>query len=342
MSDDAQYNVIFFIILELALIFSFILLVYTSKIFFLLRNYTVEKKLREFTDCLNEYQKSNNCSRLNKKNHMDLLLSLLKKTTLSQEQKIKLVQQVILPKVLNYQKSKNWKKRYQLLSALKISLEEMHYSNLIHLINDSAPIVSIEAVRLGSSCNNWPVYKTILEKLLHCDHTNQLIYIDNLHKNKAMLPFLRDALTSQKDSQLKKIIYDLLLHIGCNDSFYQATKDDSIFGHRNMRLAAIRVLPYTNKAQAGSVLEDLVCEEDWLVRNIAVQSLGVLGDERYLSDVIKLLADPVWWVRVSAAKALVQFGDSGLQALKDYEVQDPHVFSDYAEYFYKIKALKAT
>ncbi|MDI9819351.1 MULTISPECIES: HEAT repeat domain-containing protein [unclassified Legionella] len=339
MFSQGQLIVISFIILEFLLIFLFILLVYAAKLFSLLTNFFFECKVKKYTQLLNQYKKDSDCRHFGKLRSADLFLPLLNKTGLKNEQKIKLIK-IILPKILPCQKSKKWQKRYHLLTALKYDLTKEYYPTLIQLIGDPIPIISIEAVRIGSSINNWDIYNAILDQLLHCDHSNQTMYIDNLHKNKAMLPFLLDQLRRQHNSQLKKIIYDMLLHIGCDASFYEAAKYDSIFGHRNMRLAAIRILPYTNREQAGGVLQSLTHEDDWLLRNVAVQSLGVLRDEHYIPDIIKRLDDPVWWVRLSAAKALVQLGGSGLQILKDCKTQIPDTFTDYAEYFYKLERLK--
>jgi len=340
MLSKGQLVIISFIILEFLLVFLFILLVYVTKLFFLLRNVYVKNRIKKNTYLLNKYKKDGDYRPFYKIRSADLLLPLLNQTDLSREQKIELVKKIILPKTLQYQHSRNWQKRYRLLVSLKYYLKKQFYPNLILLIGDSIPIVSIEAAKLGSSVNDRRVYKAILETLLQCDHTNQAIYIDNLHKNKAMLPFLLEQLKQHSNSQLKKIIYDLLLHIGCDASFYEVARDDSIHGHRNMRLAAIRILPYTDIKKAGDILRPLAQEEDWLVRNIAVQSLGVLGDDRYIPDIIKLLKDPVWWVRVSAARALVQFGEIGLRILKNYEMDAPDTFTDYAEYFHKLKQLK--
>ncbi|MCC5792018.1 MAG: HEAT repeat domain-containing protein [Legionellaceae bacterium] len=341
MYSTGQLSIIAFIIVEVALVFLFIVLVYVTKIIFLLRTYYDHYKRKHYLRLLSKYQKDGACRPFYRIGAPELLLTLVNQQALSKAQKTALIEKVILPKVQRYQFSKNWQKRYTLLSALKHGLRREHYPSLVRLIDDAIPIISIEAARLGSSTNDWTIYQAILNLLLRCDHSKRIIYIDNFHKNKAIRPFLLQQLRQHNDSQLRKIMYDLLLHVGCDTTFYEMVKRDSIGGHQNMRLAAIRILPGTDRKKAGATLQSLVHDSDWLVRNVAVQSLGMLGDDQYIPVVIECLNDPVWWVRVSAAKALAAFGDIGVQLLQDDAENISAAMSDYAEYFLKIKQLKS-
>lgn len=82
-----------------------------------------------------------------------------------------------------------------------------------------------------------------------------------------------------------------------------------------VRVAAARALGRLQaRAAAPQLLELAQSDPSRLVRSWAVEALGRIGDPVTTGPVVALLADPEWWVRRAAARALGRAGSGSAYA----------------------------
>lgn len=340
MYSTGQLILIAFIMLEFFLVFIFIAMVYMAKLNVYIRKKMNQKKYLNYSILLQAYQQNFDIGQFSTVTDFGIFLHMLKESKLSEGQKSEVVANIILPNQIRNLKAKDWRKRFNLITCFRYHMNERYYPALIQLIQDEIPVIRINAVHIGSAVTNEQIYQAILEKMLNEDQGSRTLYINNFYKNEAILPYLLTQLEQSNDIKLKKIIYDILLHIGCDVSFYPIAKEDSLHGKKDMRLAAIRVLPLTDQKNAIPILTALLEDEQWMVRNVAVQALAKVNDNEVIPLIAEKLKDKAWWVRVSAAKMLTSVGDKGLQILEEYNEYVPKEISIFTSYFLDIAEIK--
>ncbi|KTD37832.1 HEAT repeat domain-containing protein [Legionella oakridgensis] len=341
MYSTDQLIVIYFISVEFCLVLLFIVLVYFIKFYNILKKRIIEKKSQQYAIMLQAYAQDGRVERFSQLDNYEQLLLQLKSSNLTEKKKKKLIAAIILPKLIRHIKANDWSKRYRLLSCFRIYLDETYYPILTQLIQDSVSIISINAAHIGYQTNNEKIHQAILTRLLVEDYASRTLYIRNFKANQAMWPFFLNQLEQTKNTLLKKIIYDILHHTGCDSRFFSIAKEDSLQGEKNTQLAAIRVLPYTgDDKDVLDVLKILLNNDSWRVRNIAVQSLAVLNDPEIIPLLADQLNDKNVWVKTSAAKMLTLTGNEGLQVLKAKKKNAPKQIADYASYFLDIAEIR--
>ncbi len=313
---------------------------YLARIFSAIRKKSILRKRESYASMLREYEQDSKLEHFSRLSAPALLLFMLKDSQLEAEKKKELVSRIILPKLVPYKNSSDWMKRYNLLSCFQYYIDARYYSVLTKLIRDYIPIIRINACQIGSEIADEQIYQAILDVLLHSDHASRTLYIDNFQANKEIWPFLLKQLEQTENTLLKKIIYDILLRTGCDASFFPVAREDSLSAGRNVRLAVIRLLPYTDHKEVLPTLKIILEDSEWRVRNAAVQALAALKKTSVIPLIAEKLQDKEWWVRVSAAKVLAQSGNKGLQMLEAHKELLPEKTGDYAAYFLEIAEIR--
>jgi HEAT repeat protein len=94
----------------------------------------------------------------------------------------------------------------------------------------------------------------------------------------------------------------------------------------SVRAAAVEGLAASGASRAPLAVRRLLADPVWYVRVHALRSLGLLGLDELLPDAAALLADESWWVRAAAKEALERRPVRAAELLMDY-LEHPDAFA---------------
>ncbi len=213
-------------------------------------------------------------------------------------------------------------------------------SNLIQLINDERPIISINATRLSNVLVAPSIYQAIIEKLTSIESALQKLYISQLPQNDVLLNVIKNNLINTKSNTLKKLYYDVVYSCGSREDFYDLAQLDIESLDKECQLAAIRVLAQSDPEKAKNKLFSLLKSNDWLIRNSVIQSLVKINISESLDQLAQCLNDESYWVRVNAMKGLLNIGEEGRLIVTEYMVSNEARFQPLASYFLDIQKMR--
>lgn len=331
---------LYFIIIEFFVVLFFIITCYAIKLYYFFKNSKDKKQFKELEDILLQnkpippiYQ-----------HKVELILNVFKHLDEQNipnwnESSCNIMQDQILPYARKFIDSKSWEKRYLLVLCLKYCIKSGNEDLILRFINDKNAMVSFNGIQIASQLGTPRLLKAILYKLQLEPHPYHVIAIRELSQSKNLNEVIKDELKISSDSWFKKICYEILNVIGGPPEFFELAKRDCYSDNINLRLAAIRALPYLDKNQYIEIYKQLITDENWMIRNAVVKTLRETKDIASLDILANSLQDPVWWVRVNAAKTLANLGDEGQLLLTEYKALNLEGYEE-AAYFLKIQRLR--
>ncbi|HDV5708471.1 TPA: HEAT repeat domain-containing protein [Legionella pneumophila] len=342
MITELQFNLlVYFIVIEFIIILFFIISSYISKLYFFIKNKRNQRAYDKLKELILHNKPIPSC--LAKKT--EIVLRLLKEIKPEdipgwEEKRIEIVRDVILPRARSFINKRSWEKRYLLLLCFDYCICAEDHDSLIQLIKDNNTIISFNAMKIASKIGSSDLLKTILDKLKTEAHIFHAFAAHFLAPAPEWPNTIGRELTSTDDPWLKKICYEILRVTGSTSEYFDFTKADCYSENINVRLAAIRVLPYMDKNRYLEIYNLLIDDENWMVRNAIVKTLRELQDPEALNLLERALTDNVWWVRINAAKTLSYYGDAGQQILAKYLDGKNKEISGEADYFIKIQQIR--
>lgn len=339
MINELQFRlVVYFIIIEFIVILLFISGCYGSKLY----SFIKKRRNKKAYDNLKELILQNKPIPSYLAKNVEIGLRVLKEIELEEipewdKRKIELIRDVMLPQARQFINKSSWEKRYLLVLCFDYYISSKDYSLLIKLIKDNNLIISFNAMKVASKVGHPELLKEILERLKTEAHIFQAFAIHSLAPSPELIKIIGEALTSTDNPWLKKICYEILRVTGSIVEYFDFTQADCYNENINVRLAAIRVLPYIDKNRYLDTYEQLIHDKNWMVRNVIVRTLGELQDPAALYLLKCSLKDKEWWVRTNAAKTLSYYGDLGQKILQQYKNDREKTTTGEADYFLKIQ-----
>lgn len=144
----------------------------------------------------------------------------------------------------------------------------------------------------------------------------QLMYLgifDELHPSTRN--YFEKKLVTSKDPTIKSVCYKILIKFSPRAITWDI-KSDIFSESTELKIAALKYIAYADKIQAIPILIDMLHVKNINIRLIAIHRLGDLQAHQAIPELTKQLNDNDWWVKISAAQALINMGDEGEQALK--------------------------
>lgn len=346
-------NLAFDSIVEVVLIFEaiviFLLIVFVYMVGFVayIKKYFDAKKIKKIDHFFINFCHHQNSGYLPYAKQPHLLIrsffrwdDLHKKDTGWQKNKSELMKEKILPNAVKYSQVRNWGKRFLLVQCLLYYVDVTYEKIVIKLINDIIPVVSINAVKVALNLDTTPVLEALVTRISQVTDHFQILYVAQLSATTTLLRVLKDKLSNYQNIKLCKTCYRILKKIGPTDLFFEEASRDIQSKDLELKLSAIRVLEKTDKEKATPILIQLLSDENWLVRNIAVQSMSHLEKEAILQPLGNALHDEAWWVRVNAAKVLANLGAEGHALLATHNIGKSDEKFQEPSYFLKIRDVR--
>lgn len=339
MDEQLLGWILTFFFIECAVILLFIMSCYGFKLYFMIKNRTIQKDYKQVLSLV----ENNQAIPQDLAKKIPIVLSVIQKLDAKNptgwaEQRTLLVKEQLLPRVRPYINSRSWEKRYWLILCFEYYIAPEDSESLIKLIHDRSTIVSLNAIRLASSLGQKVFLKEILARLAVEPHSFHTMAIHTLTPLPHWIEVIQESFVTSTDPWVKKIGYELLRQIGSGSECFEMAKQDCFHKNINVRLAAIRVLPYLDKSRYLETYKQLMLDEQWLVRNAIVKTLREVQDQHALDLLEHALSDPHWRVRANTAKTLAYYGEKGAQLLAQNKTVSPG--ADEAEYFLQIQHIR--
>lgn len=339
MSELTLKWILGFFFFECAVVLIFIVSCYGFKLYYLLRNRSLQ---RSYHPLFLLIEKNQPIPRRLSKN-IPVILNIIKELDEKNpagwaDTKTHIVRDVLLPQTRRYIDSRSWEKRYWLVLCLSYYMDPEDNELLMKLIQDKSTLVSLNAMGLASGLGKKALLKEILFKLASETHPFHTVAIQTLEHSQDWLEAIQESFATSEDPWVKKIGYELLRKMGTESELFETANQDCFNTNMNVRLAAIRALPYLNKKLYLETFKQLIQDKEWMVRNAVVKTLREIQDQTALDILEIALNDSHWRVRVNTAKTLSYLGKPGEQILAKYKA-DPSC-PDEAEYFLQIQQLR--
>ncbi len=239
---------------------------------------------------------------------------------------------ILFSQAKKYTYSMRWSNRIQAIGCFLLFPEEKNEPYVLHLLNDSVPLIQYSAAYCATKIGSAPCINAIIDKM------NQ---VDRFLRH----PF-REALLQGNDQvfihleQRMEIDKNPYTHVSCLEVLSQRmnahvaalVKEDLDSASKNLRIAAIRALGHYPDSTSVFLLINFLNDPEWEVRAIAARSLGYLKAKEALSVLTLLLKDKVWWVRMNGALALMRLGQEGRKKLEMQSPQEDKFAYEISQY----------
>ena len=173
---------------------------------------------------------------------------------------------------------------------------------LLRCVLDPSPVVSFAALRAVLRVDAPATLSALVPAMLNRQDwpISRLLNIcGELGANVVTEPLLQRLTTAAPAEAIRLLS---LLTLGHSERTEPAVRQWLVSQHDPEILAA--AFEFTRAPQDLSRLEIATSHRDWRVRVAAAKALGEIGNAIAFQLVVKLLSDPTWWVRHSAARAL--------------------------------------
>ncbi|KTC66310.1 HEAT repeat (plasmid) [Legionella adelaidensis] len=332
-----QKIVYIFLLIEFTLVTAVILGTYITR-FLVLHIHSREKKQLQIIE--KYFQDKTNYKTPPFLTKPELYIKYFKRSdALTAQEKSDFVANYLINKLRKLARSYNWVNRYNLVEAYHYYIDQGDEGKIIALIDDKLSIVSLNAIRIGCTLESDRIAEKILQKLEGFDRFTQKIYIAQLHYSEHLLNFIYNKLRTPAYSPVKFICYRILRQIGLEKRFYPFAMRDLAHFPREGKVAVIPIIALADPHMGKAVLLQLLNDKDWLIRNAAIKALGKLKDKETVPAIVPFLNDPILWVRVNAAKALVNFKEEK-EVLIGNELLQHTAWPHLAGYFIDFEKLR--
>ncbi len=252
--------------------------------------------------------------------------------------KSELIKTYLMPKVKRLSKSRNWKKRNQVLRIYQLDLRLFPEEWIISALDDPLTLNQIHAALCVGQLGTRASVNALLNQLMHSGRFGKLAFEDALLQgNPQSIRWVKERYLEEPDIDVRKICLDILAQ-KLETGIVSQIEKDLANPNFELRLAAARALGAQPSEASLGALGRSFKDENWVVRATTAKSLGRLGDQRAVPLLAHGLRDSNWWVRLNSAMALLDFDDLGTRVLR---MQDPAVDNYAYEMARYVLALKA-
>lgn len=262
---------------------------------------------------------------LNRWHRLDLLIPIFRKFSRENipewtTEKHHFAKLMMLPLAKKQAVSRIKSHRVYAAMAFEYFMEEEDEPFVCELIRDTTPLIhlhsSIAAVQFGSERCLYEVVSSMTKSR----RLGQSLYL-NIFKtaDPRVGSIIENFLKTEENSYTAALCYKILMLFPVTNSTIDSSKA-IVSENIELQLAAIRYEVYTKKQATIPFLIGCLADERWETRALACNLLGSLDAKDAANHLGAALHDPVWWVRINAARALKELGDQGIAIL---EAQTP-------------------
>ncbi len=250
--------------------------------------------------------------------------------------------------------SPSWLKRFAAVEKLGFFMMDDLREFFTEILNtDQSPEVRAKAVWALSLIADEKALGIIIEKLSSgiskSSKFNEYVFTNVIRsfrkrvKAHILITLINDI---RRDQTILSLIKRDLIDACGSSGFYEAEKtiNDYFTDYSSealMKIACIRAL--------GRIADSGVCEtiltglgdKDWRVRAVSARAASICPDYASRPQLLRLLYDSVFFVRINTAKTLGQLGDNGLSALKKEINSQDRFVRDTVRYILEEKGLHA-
>lgn len=275
---------------------------------------------------------------LSKWNRIDLLLMAIQNlnerldTDAWERIRSQLEKSVLLP--LARKKARSYRMFNRLLAVKTFSLcmEKEDEISICILLEDKVPIIQLYAIMAAINFGTEVLVNAVLDRLAVSRRLGKSIYLKLLQKsNPEFHEYIARRMQIETNPYVLVACYKMLMLLP------KAPLNVDIVPHMHsdfleLKLAALRYCSYVHDEQAISLIVPFLSDKSWEVRAVCCNLLANLVAIDMIPELMKLLSDPVWMVRLNAANAIKSFGAQGIKILEKLNPNDDLYAYDMASY----------
>lgn len=229
------------------------------------------------------------------------------------------IRSIVLPLARQMALSANWVDRLYAAKAFGLLKSKEDEVLVNKLINDKIPIVFFHAYK-AAILNDYELgLNSMLTRMSSESWTAQSIYLQpfDLISNKSY-HFFEKKLLTERDITLRTTCYRILQGHIIGPVNWDISKDLNS-SNMELKLAALKFYSYADPDAAVPFLIQALQDGEFTIRLIALHRLHILKAKQAIYQIIPLLDDPNWWIKMSAIEALKNMGKEGEDALKAHK-----------------------
>ena len=337
----------FFIFIEFIIVSIIVIITYLNHSYFLIKHRLDSHKLQKLNKLFSLMQDAGKPLKLPYLNQTELLLQALSDwdnhappSKAWQEIKTAFIKEQMLPVAIQYIAAKNWIRRFFLLRCFEYVIDAQYEPELIRLIKDTVPLISIRTTPLILLSPTKALINALIDKIYQSHQRFQKLYLVQLHASPLLYDVILEKLQESHDPKLRHLCYRILKQIGVTQIFYAEILKDVNSTDFELKLSAIRILGEAEPKASASILITLLKDPNWVVRNNTLQSISQTKNPELLKYVVAALDDESWWVKINAAKVVSNLTEAERNTLNIDEKYRQYQAFDEPQYFLKIHTLR--
>ncbi len=232
-----------------------------------------------------------------------------------QEIKEYIINAYLLKRTESYANSLYWYKRQLAARCYLLNPQNANEKILSKLLKDKRYLVRLPAVVCITKTRYKELFFEMIRQMSQETQLSQFPYRDALMQvDQEKFLWIESLLFSESDPAITVICLDILSTRYSGNSLSQVAQFLNS-PYRECRLKAIEALANIPSKEAMKLLEDHLEDSDFKIRESSIMGLEKLYAIQAVSKIGHLLNDPIWSVRLQAAKTLKRLGKKGIEIL---------------------------
>jgi hypothetical protein len=247
-----------------------------------------------------------------------------------------LMESYLLPFARKSARSRSWEKRAWAARAFSLQCSPGDEQHIRYLLYDKMPLVRLLAIPAAIQIGSEGMVRDLLVLMSRTARFTNYAYRDALVRaDRTVYLQVREQLAATTDRALRIACLDVLSN-RTDLKLLDLIEPDLSSADLQLRIEATRTLGHYPGTYSEEWLGKLIRDPEWQVRTTAAAAMGGLHSEPLIPCLLAALSDPIWWVRLNAALALVQYGERGYSALRALDLEVDRYAYEIAQYVLRL------
>lgn len=247
-----------------------------------------------------------------------------------EEQRLRVIRSILLPLARKAAKSRDWALRFYAAESFGLVFEKDDDKYIEHLVKDTNPLIRLNALNAAIQYGLEDAINAMITTIAPLTSLTQAMYLQAFDQApESTRAFVIKRMKSSADHGIKTTCYNILLRYPPVSIDWNIQEDkDSL--DMKLKLAAIRYISHVNREAAIPLLLDLLNNEYWPAKTIALYTLSQLRVVEAIPEVRKCLNDSNEWVRLYAHEALTKLEEKHPEIVRTRDVSEEKAVFDIA------------
>ncbi len=241
-----------------------------------------------------------------------------------------LLRTLLLPKARQASTKRGWYKRYFATQVFQQMFEKQDISFITQLIDDSIPLVALNAAKIAAATNSDLMIKQLIQSFSGNRILQNALFIQAIEIQPPALSLVAQHLNHQKNVYSRVFCYQLLSNQFLVQPEIKQVHKDINSKNIDLQIAALTCYVSTSPKNLYSLLVEKIKDDRWEIRARVAKLMGSIKENFVYELLETALKDKNWWVRTNAAESLYQLGSEGIKILEKQKPEEDQFAYDVA------------